>query len=143
MASRDGDCNEFVLKGLQKSAAAAVQQQKAFKAKGEEQSEGFTRSISLYWHWVRGQKAASKMGKVGGYASRGTVVLFWRHQRGIRAVETAPFNRYNCLRPLKHPVNDLPLSGWSLGVVCCTDALQCLAASHNNSTETDADGTTS
>lgn len=27
--------------------------------------EGFTRSISLYWHWVRCQRAAARLGKVG------------------------------------------------------------------------------
>lgn len=32
--------------------------------KDELENEGFTRSISLYWRWVNGQKAASRVGKV-------------------------------------------------------------------------------
>jgi hypothetical protein len=58
-------CSDFEIIGLQKAAQMVVsmQQQQALPKKAEE-SEGFTRSISLYWHWVRGQKAASKMGKV-------------------------------------------------------------------------------
>jgi hypothetical protein len=64
-------CSEYELKGLQKAAQMMVgmqqhqqQQQQAVPKQTEEQPEGFTRSISLYWHWVRGQKAASKVGKV-------------------------------------------------------------------------------
>lgn len=53
-------CSDFELRGIQKAAAVMVNMH---QKKGDE-SEGFTRSISLYWHWVRGQKAASKMGKV-------------------------------------------------------------------------------
>ena len=30
----------------------------------EEDAEGFTRSISLYWNWIRLQKAASRLGRV-------------------------------------------------------------------------------
>lgn len=29
-----------------------------------EESEGFSRSISLYWRWCKGQKGASRVGKV-------------------------------------------------------------------------------
>lgn len=29
-----------------------------------EENEGFTRSISLYWRWVKGQKGAARIGKV-------------------------------------------------------------------------------
>jgi len=81
--SEDRDrCSEFELKGLQRAAAVMVQQH-AFAKKGEEQSEGFTRSISLYWHWVRGQKAASKMGKVGTPAA-----VHIGHMQGIRLTAT-------------------------------------------------------
>lgn len=86
VTSRDSEdrdrCSDFELKGLQKAAAVMVQQH-AFAKKGEEQSEGFTRSISLYWHWVRGQKAASKMGKVGTPAA-----LHKGHMQGIRLTTT-------------------------------------------------------
>lgn len=49
------------------SAATAAAGGKAAAADGE---EGFTRSISLYWHWVRGQKAASRVGRVRQLVSR-------------------------------------------------------------------------
>jgi hypothetical protein len=64
-------CSEYELKGLQKASQVVVgmqqhqqQQQQGVPKQADEQPEGFTRSISLYWHWVRGQKAASKLGKV-------------------------------------------------------------------------------
>jgi hypothetical protein len=46
----------------EQEAAQDVEQQNG----GQEETEGFTRSISLYWNWVRGQKAAARVGKVGG-----------------------------------------------------------------------------
>lgn len=55
-------CSEFELRGIQKLATQMVNL--AQQKKHGDEPEGFTRSISLYWHWVRGQKAASKMGKV-------------------------------------------------------------------------------
>lgn len=67
---KDKGCSDFELRGLQKAAAAYIsmqqqqQQKSANKCNKKAEEEGFTRSISLYWHWVRGQKAASKMGKV-------------------------------------------------------------------------------
>jgi hypothetical protein len=51
-----------VAMGEQEAAQDLEQQQKG----GQEETEGFTRSISLYWNWVRGQKAAARVGKVGG-----------------------------------------------------------------------------
>jgi hypothetical protein len=51
-----------VAMGEQEAAQDVEQQQKG----GQEETEGFTRSISLYWNWVRGQKAAARVGKVGG-----------------------------------------------------------------------------
>jgi hypothetical protein len=47
---------------FQRVAQAYLSQQRADQH--DEPQEGFTRSISLYWHWVRGQKAASRVGKV-------------------------------------------------------------------------------
>lgn len=51
-----------VAMGEQEAAQDVEQQQNG----GQEETEGFTRSISLYWNWVRGQKAAARVGKVGG-----------------------------------------------------------------------------
>jgi hypothetical protein len=64
-------------------AAAATEQQRKLGEPKEEQ-EGFTRSISLYWHWVRGQKAASRVGKVSLRVGRLDAAVCWcRHaQRG-------------------------------------------------------------
>lgn len=58
--------NEFDRNVLRKTASAvlALEQKNKSKYTKEEEPEGFTRSISLYLHWVRGQKAASKVGKV-------------------------------------------------------------------------------
>lgn len=81
-------CSEYELKGLQKAAQMMVgmqqhqqQQQQAVPKQTEEQPEGFTRSISLYWHWVRGQKAASKVGKVRAWVHLPVPLVFSGHYR--------------------------------------------------------------
>lgn len=38
--------------------------QRKYKHEGDDDDAGFTRSISLYWHWVRCQRAAARLGKV-------------------------------------------------------------------------------
>lgn len=89
---KDNKCSDFELRGLQKAAAAYIsmqqqQQNSAFPAKKAEE-EGFTRSISLYWHWVRGQKAASKMGKV----SRGLLAAPTHAPPTHAATRNTPFS---------------------------------------------------
>jgi hypothetical protein len=64
------------------------------------EEEGFTRSISLYWHWVRGQKAASKMGKV----SRG-LLGGATPQRSHHPLRTAARSRLAACEPACEPAS--------------------------------------
>lgn len=77
LQSGPGEGPSITMNGLKRTAHAMMQQQRSQndraaeahaaqpKEKGEEEEEGFTRSISLYWNWVRGQKAAARLGQVG------------------------------------------------------------------------------
>jgi len=55
---------ETLMQHQHKLSSSARDKEKASKKHDEE--EGFTRSISLYWSWVRGQKAAARLGQVFG-----------------------------------------------------------------------------
>lgn len=49
----------------QPAESTSAMQHVADELAAEDSAEGFTRSISLYWNWMKVAKAASRLGKVG------------------------------------------------------------------------------
>eukprot|EP00775_Hariotina_reticulata_P006006 gene6006-6243_t len=93
----------FSQKALKKSVETLMQHQHARPSakdkdkasKKHDEEEGFTRSISLYWSWVRGQKAAARLGQ--GLANNSTALIL-QCEHWLEAAD--PKHRYGTsLRP--------------------------------------------